>query len=87
MTKVKITVEGQRFVIYKSSVSHNSKTKKGNLIKLDRKIKQNEKVCHAQNLVSNDQGQGHNKIKDWSFTNCMLAITQKPIKKKATKGI
>ena len=81
MTKVKVTVEGQRFVTYKSSVSHNSKNNKQTLIKLHRKIKQNEKVCHAQNLVSNDQGQGHNQIKDWSFTNCMSAITQKPIKK------
>ena len=42
-------------------VSHNSKTDIGNLIKLHRKIKQNEKVCHAQNLGSHDLGQGHNR--------------------------
>ena len=40
-------------------VSHNSKTDKENLIKLYRKIKQNEKVCRAQNLGSNNQGKGH----------------------------
>ena len=47
-------------VRYKSCVSHNSKSKKGNLIKLHRKVKQNKKVCQAQNLGSHDQGQGHN---------------------------
>ena len=50
MTKVKVTIEGQRFVTDKTSVSHNSKTIEENLIKLHRKIKQNEKVCCAQNL-------------------------------------
>ena len=34
---------------------------KGNLFKLHRKIKQNEKVCRAQNLGSLEQGQGHNQ--------------------------
>ena len=47
-------------VRYKSYVSHNSKTDKGNLIKLHRKIKQNEKLCRAETLGSHDQGQGHN---------------------------
>ena len=60
MTKVKVTVEGQRFVTYKSLVSHNSKTNKGDIIILHRKVKQNEKVCRAQNLSSHNQGQGHN---------------------------
>ena len=60
MTKVKVKIEGHRFVTYKSFVSHNSKTSKGNLIKFHRKVKQNKKVCHAQNLGSHDQGQGHN---------------------------
>ena len=60
MTKVKVIIEGQRFVIDKLCVSHNSKTNKGNLIKLHRKIKQN-KVCHVQYLVSNGHGQGHNR--------------------------
>ena len=35
---------------YKLWVSHNSITNKENLIKLHKKIKQNEKVCPAQNL-------------------------------------
>ena len=60
MTKVKVTIEGQRFVTYKSCVSHNSKANKGKLIKLHRKIKQNKKVSRTQNLGSHDQGQGHN---------------------------
>ena len=42
-------------------IGHNSKTNKGSLIILHRKINQNDKVCHAQNLVSNDQDQGHNR--------------------------
>ena len=44
----------------KLCVSHNSKTNKGNLIKLHRKIKQYEKVCYAQNFCSHYQGQSHN---------------------------
>ena len=49
MIKVKVIIEGHRFVTYKSCVSHNSKTDKGNLIKFHRKVKQYEKVCCAQN--------------------------------------
>ena len=37
------------------------KTNKENKIILHRKIKQNEKLCHAQNLVSYYEGQGHNR--------------------------
>ena len=58
MTKVKVPIEGQRFVTYKLCVSHNSKTNEGNVIKLCRKIKKNETVFGAQNLCSHDQGQG-----------------------------
>ena len=47
------------FVTYKSCVSHNSKTNKGDLIKFHRKVKQKEKVCRAQNLGSNGQGRGY----------------------------
>ena len=58
--KAKVTIQGQRFVTYRLCVSHdNSKIDKGNLIKLHRKIKENEKVCHAQNLGSHDLGQGY----------------------------
>ena len=59
MTKVKVTIGGHRFVLYKSCVRHYSKTSKGNFIKLHRKVKQNEKACRTQNLGSHDQGQGH----------------------------
>ena len=45
-------------VRYKSCVSHYSKTDKGNLFKLHRKIKQYKKVCHARNFGSQDQGKG-----------------------------
>ena len=31
------------------------------LIKLNKKIKQSEKVCRAHNIGSYDQGQGHNR--------------------------
>ena len=57
-TKVNVTVEDQRFVIYKSCVSKNNK---GNSMKLLRKVKQNKKVCRAQNFDSHDQGQGRNQ--------------------------
>ena len=81
MTKVKVIIEGQRFVIYKSCVSHNSKTDKGNSIKLYRKIKQNKKVCREQNLGSHDQIQGHNPMsKVLSLINRVSAISQKPMK-------
>ena len=54
-TKVKVTTERHKFVTYTSCVSHNSKTDKRNLIKFHRKVKQNEKVCCAQNLGSPTQ--------------------------------
>ena len=47
MAKVKISVEGHRFITYKSCVSHNSKTNIGNLIKFHRKVKQNKKMCRT----------------------------------------
>ena len=43
-------------------------------MKLHRKIKHNEKVCHAQDLGSYAQGQGHNQVKG---QNRVSAITQK----------
>ena len=46
--------------IYKSWVSHNSKSNKGNFIKLHRKVKQHEKVCCAPYLGSHDEDHGHN---------------------------
>ena len=47
----------------KSCFSNNSKTAEANLTKLHRKIEHNEKVCHAQELGSYAQGQGHNHVR------------------------
>ena len=57
-TKVKVTIEGHRFVTCKSCASHNSKTNKGNLIEFYTKVRQNEKACRAQTLGSHGQCQG-----------------------------
>ena len=43
-------------------------------MKLHRKIKHNEKVCHAHDLGSYAQGQGRNQVKG---QNLVSAITQK----------
>ena len=43
-------------------------------MKLHRKIKDNEKVCHAHNLDSYAHGQGHNQVRG---QNPVSAITQK----------
>ena len=42
-------------------LSNNSKTIEANLMKLQRKIKHNKKVCHTQELSYHIQGQGHNQ--------------------------
>ena len=44
----------------KSCYGNKSKTTEANLMKHHRKIKYNEKVCHAQELGSYAKGQGHN---------------------------
>ena len=46
-------------------------------MKLHRKIKHNEKVCHAFDLGSYAQGQGRNQVRG---QNCVSAITQKLLK-------
>ena len=46
-------------------------------MKLHRKIKHNEKVCHAQDLGSYAQGQGRNQVRD---QNRVSPITQKLLK-------
>ena len=53
LPKVKVT--GQRS---KSCPSNISKSTEANFTKLHRKIKQNERVCRAQELGSYAQGQG-----------------------------
>ena len=81
MTKVKVTIEDQRLVIYKLYVSHNSKSNKGNLIKLHKKIKQNEKVCCAQNYrFPQSRSRTQSKVKDLLLTNSVTTITQKQLK-------
>ena len=46
-------------------------------MKLHRKVKHNEKVCHANDLGSYAQGQGRNQVKG---QNLVSAITQKLLK-------
>ena len=46
-------------------------------MKLHRKIKPIEKVCHAHDLDSYAKGQGHNQVRG---QNRVSAITQKPLK-------
>ena len=43
-------------------------------MKLHRKIEHNEKVCHAQELDSYAQGQGHNKVKGQIVPKIVLLI-------------
>ena len=66
-------------VRYKSCLSDSSLTTKTNLMKLHRKIKDNEKLCRANDLDSYAQGQGHNQVRG---QNCVSAITQKLLKQK-----
>ena len=53
------------------------KTTEANLMKLHRKIKHNEKMCHAHDLCSYAQGQGRNQVRG---QNLVSAITQKLLK-------
>ena len=78
MTKVKVTIESQRFVTNKSFVSHDSKINQENLMKIHKKIKQNEKVCRAQNLGSHarTRARSQSNIKYFLLTNCMSRITK-----------
>ena len=43
-------------------------------MKLHRKIEHNEKVCHAQELGSYVQGQGHNQVKGQIVPKIVLLI-------------
>ena len=51
-------------------------------MKLQRKIKHNEKVCHAHDLGSYAQGLGRNQVKG---KNLISAITQKTTEANLTK--
>ena len=54
-----------------------SLTTEANLIKLHRKIKHNENVCHTYDLGSYTQGQGRDQVRG---QNLVSAITQKLLK-------
>ena len=59
-----------------------SLTTEANLMKLHRKIKDNEKVCEAHDLGSYAQGQGHNQVRG---QNRVSAITEKTTEANLTK--
>ena len=59
MTKIMVTIQGQRFVTSELCAHDHSKTAVVNLIKFHTVVKHNEKVCQAQNLGFDDHGQGH----------------------------
>ena len=58
----------------KSCLSNNSKITEANLMKLHRKIENNEKVCRAQELDSYTQGQGHNHVRGQIMPKIVLLI-------------
>ena len=60
MLKVKVTIRSEVRLCLKLCCSKTTET---NLIKLHRKIKHNEKVCHAHDIGSYAQGQGHNQVR------------------------
>ena len=62
---------------YKLCLSNSSYTTEANLMKLHRKIKNNEKVCVAHDLGSYAQDQGHNQVRG---QNHVSAVTQKLLK-------
>ena len=74
MPKVKVTIMSKVKVCLKLCFSL---TTKANLMKLHRKIKDNERVCHAHDLGSYAQGQSHNQVRG---QNRVSAITQKLLK-------
>ena len=54
--------------------SNNAKTTEANLRKLHRKIEHNEKVCHAQELGSYPQVQGHSQVRGQIVHKIVLLI-------------
>ena len=74
MPKVKVTFRSEVKLCLKLCCSYPTEA---NLIKLHRKIKHNEKVCHAHDLCSFAHSQGHNKARG---KNRVSAITQKLLK-------
>ena len=74
MPKIKVTIGSEIKLCLKLCCSY---TTEANLIKLHRKIKHNEKVCHAHDFGSYTQGQGRNQVRG---QNCVSAITKKLLK-------
>ena len=74
MLKVKVTIRSKVKLCLKLCCSQ---TTEANLIKLHRKIKHNEKVCHTHDLGSYAQGHGRDQVKG---QNRVSAITQKLLK-------
>ena len=60
MPKVKVKIGSEIKLCLKLCCSE---TTEANLIKLHRKIKHNEKVCHTYELGSYAQGQGRDQVK------------------------
>ena len=74
MPKVKVTIRSKVKLCLKLCCSL---TAEANLMKLHRKVKHNEKVCHAHDLGSYAQGQGRKQVKS---PNLVSAVTQKLLK-------
>ena len=74
MPKVKVTIRSEVKLCLNSCCSY---TTEANLIKLQRKIKHNKKVCHAHDFGSYAQGQGGSQVRG---QNRVSAITQKLLK-------
>ena len=74
MPKVKATIVSKVKLCLNSCCSY---TTEANLMKLHRKIKHNEKVCHARDFGSYAQGQGSNQVRG---QNHVLAIAKKLLK-------
>ena len=74
MPKIKVTIGSKVKLCLTSCCSY---TTEANLIKLHRKIKHNEKECHAHDFGSYVQGQGRSQVRD---QNHVSAIAQKLLK-------
>ena len=70
MPKVKVTIRSKVKLCLKLCCSD---TTEANLMKLHRKVKHNEKVCHTHDFDSYAQGQGRNQVRG---QNRVSAITQ-----------
>ena len=68
--RVKSTLGSKVKWCLKSCLSNNLQNNEANLIKLHRKKKHNEKVCHAHELGFSVQGQGHNQGSEGKSSFC-----------------